>query len=491
CPLNACVVPGPGARETRQSQWPQSLAAGDRSAAGKGGAVGRGADLPRPGPPPPYLACSGLLDEAELTQCGDPVVEADLLGDKAVFDLQHGDPSESHHLAGAGRQFAERHVVERRAGVRAAAFPLADHVVALGDQVGGAPEVQVRERGAELSRELADRLSAAQRRVQRVLEPDVRGGELVDDGGVVVLAPELGEPAADDGLVLLDRHRSFPSLPWVSAAPCSVRAHPADGQRGRLVRRRRGISVVENRQGPGAAPAWSTRSHNWCRPAMPSFGYDRYRREATVQGDRYSRSAISPLVRPRLARMTISCCCGVSAAVRRRRVDEAAKRGPLGVPADYPAVPAGGSRSAHAAPRDDLPPRRDGAAHRAGGRRRPAVTPGGVGGRGGVSRTRSEYLYGLSRTSAASSTRAPLPGRLPGQRQSRAVASSAPLTSLRGAVTPASSCRAACWRALRAPVRGRPVSRGAGVCGAGASGSFSSRSRSCARARASRRETCI
>jgi len=40
--------------------------------------------------------------------------------------------------------------------------------------------------------------------VQGVLEADVGCGQLVDDGGVEALAPELGEPAADDRLVLLD-----------------------------------------------------------------------------------------------------------------------------------------------------------------------------------------------------------------------------------------------------------------------------------------------
>jgi len=38
--------------------------------------------------------------------------------------------------------------------------------------------------------------------VQGVLEADVGGGEFVDDGRVELLAPELGEPAPDDGLVL-------------------------------------------------------------------------------------------------------------------------------------------------------------------------------------------------------------------------------------------------------------------------------------------------
>ena len=87
--------------------------------------------------------------------------------------------------------------------MRAAALPLADDVVALGDQVGGPPEAQVGEGGAELRGEGPDLCAAAARRVQRVLEADVRRREFVNDGRVEVLAPELGEPARDDGLVLL------------------------------------------------------------------------------------------------------------------------------------------------------------------------------------------------------------------------------------------------------------------------------------------------
>ena len=45
---------------------------------------------------PEPSVCSGLGDEAELTECGDAVVEADLLGDEAVFDLQDGDTGKPH-----------------------------------------------------------------------------------------------------------------------------------------------------------------------------------------------------------------------------------------------------------------------------------------------------------------------------------------------------------------------------------------------------------
>src|SRR5690349_2368707 len=97
-----------------------------------------------------------------------------------------------HRLACPGRQGADRPVVERVAGLGAAALPLADHVVALGDQVSRAPEVQVREGSAEPGGELPDFLAAAAGGMQRVFEADVGGGEFVDDSGVEVLAPELG-----------------------------------------------------------------------------------------------------------------------------------------------------------------------------------------------------------------------------------------------------------------------------------------------------------
>ena len=45
----------------------------------------------------------GLADEAELAECGDAVVEADLLDDEAVLDLQDGSAGEPHHLASVSR----------------------------------------------------------------------------------------------------------------------------------------------------------------------------------------------------------------------------------------------------------------------------------------------------------------------------------------------------------------------------------------------------
>src|SRR5262249_42710388 len=171
----------------------------------------------------------GRGDEAELPQDRDAVVEADFLGDKAILDLEDGGAGKAHRLAGGGWQRADRHVVERVAGMCAAAFPLADDVVALGDEIGGTPEVEVGEGRAELLGEGADLLASPAGCVQRVLEPDVRCGDLVDDSRVEVLAPEFGEPAPDDGLVLLDRHGSVPSWYRWPAAPFRSAHTPKTG----------------------------------------------------------------------------------------------------------------------------------------------------------------------------------------------------------------------------------------------------------------------
>src|SRR5919112_5779895 len=77
---------------------------------------------------------SALGDQAELTEHGDTVVQAYLLGDQTVLDLKDGGAGKSHRLAGVRlRQAAKRQVGHRGAGVRATADPLADDVVALGD----------------------------------------------------------------------------------------------------------------------------------------------------------------------------------------------------------------------------------------------------------------------------------------------------------------------------------------------------------------------
>ncbi len=55
----------------------------------------------------------------------------------------------------------------------------------LGDQIGRSRKAQVGERGAEPGRERAHLVPAAARRVHRVLEPDIRRCELINDIRVV------------------------------------------------------------------------------------------------------------------------------------------------------------------------------------------------------------------------------------------------------------------------------------------------------------------
>jgi hypothetical protein len=81
-------------------------------------------------------------------------------------------------------------IVERGAGVGPATLPLPDDVAALGDEVGGCPEAEIGERPAKPQRELSHLVAPPKRLVQRVLEPDVWRGQLVDDARVEVAAPE-------------------------------------------------------------------------------------------------------------------------------------------------------------------------------------------------------------------------------------------------------------------------------------------------------------
>jgi hypothetical protein len=147
-----------------------------------------------------------LRDEAELLEDRDVVTEADLLGDLAVDDLDHGGADELHPPARVRRQGADGEVVERGARVRPAALPLPDDVVALDDEVGSRAEAEIGEGLAKRQRELAHLFTAAEGPVQRVVEADVGRRELVDDVRVEVAAPEVRQPASHDRLVVLDRH---------------------------------------------------------------------------------------------------------------------------------------------------------------------------------------------------------------------------------------------------------------------------------------------
>src|SRR5215470_11465123 len=108
-----------------------------------------------------------------------------------------------HLPTGRGRQRAYQEVAEGRTGVRTAAFPLADDIVAFRDQIRRAPEVEIGECSAEIGHECLDVVTAAPWLVQGILQEHVGRGELIDDAEIAGLAPELGEPLTDNSLVVL------------------------------------------------------------------------------------------------------------------------------------------------------------------------------------------------------------------------------------------------------------------------------------------------
>src|SRR5450631_1692174 len=86
------------------------------------------------------VASSNDGDEAQLGQRCDPVVQALLFDNPSVFETQYRRPGEMHLPARSRWESADEKVVESRPGMRATAFPTTDNVVALGNQVGSAPE---------------------------------------------------------------------------------------------------------------------------------------------------------------------------------------------------------------------------------------------------------------------------------------------------------------------------------------------------------------
>src|SRR5262249_50739158 len=134
---------------------------------------------------------SGGVEQPELGQGGNAVVQADLLDDLAVLELEDGHAGEVHLPARVGGQAAGQEVLEGRTGVGPAALPLPDDIVALGDEVGRAPEFHVGERNAEIHHERLDILAAFPRLMQRVFQQHVRRGDLVDHIQVEDFAPEV------------------------------------------------------------------------------------------------------------------------------------------------------------------------------------------------------------------------------------------------------------------------------------------------------------
>src|SRR4051794_581813 len=143
---------------------------------------------------------SGGAEQPQLGQGGDPVIQVDLLDDPAALEFEDGDASEVHLPARVGGQAASKKVREGRTSVSATTLPLADDIVAFGDEIGRAPEVEIGKRSAEISHEGLDVVAPLPRLVERVFQQHVRRGNFVDHTQVAGSALEVSEPAADNSL---------------------------------------------------------------------------------------------------------------------------------------------------------------------------------------------------------------------------------------------------------------------------------------------------
>src|SRR3984957_21024781 len=120
---------------------------------------------------------SCCADETELLQGSYPVVKTDFLKDLSVLEFQHGRAGELHLAAGVGRQRSSQEVAERLPGMRSAAFPSADDVVAFRDEIRAAPEVEVGGRFPKARHERLDAFTATSRFVERILQEHVGRSE--------------------------------------------------------------------------------------------------------------------------------------------------------------------------------------------------------------------------------------------------------------------------------------------------------------------------
>src|SRR5215813_11594724 len=99
------------------------------------------------------LLRSGRLDQPKLGQRGHAIVETDLLDDLTVDHLQHRGAGEVHLPAGRSREAADQEVVEGWTSMDTPAFPLTNDIVAFGDEIRRAPEIEIRECGTEIGHE--------------------------------------------------------------------------------------------------------------------------------------------------------------------------------------------------------------------------------------------------------------------------------------------------------------------------------------------------
>src|SRR5215472_14237468 len=154
---------------------------------------------------------SGSFQDAKLLKRGHPVVEANFLCDLAVLDAEHGCAREPHLPARCRWQGAHEEVAEGGSGVRAAAFPATHHIVTLGDEVRGAPEVKVGERRTELHHKVPHVVATTARSMERVLKKHIGRCEFVDDFWLPWIAPEPIEPTTHNRLVVLFARHFRPS----------------------------------------------------------------------------------------------------------------------------------------------------------------------------------------------------------------------------------------------------------------------------------------
>jgi hypothetical protein len=103
----------------------------------------------------------------------------------------------------AGR-VADQEILERRAHMCAATFPLTDDVVTFGDQIGGTPGGRGPETPSEnrLYYKRFNVFTAATRRMQRILQERVGRGKFIDNIGIVGRSPQAGKPATEHCLVV-------------------------------------------------------------------------------------------------------------------------------------------------------------------------------------------------------------------------------------------------------------------------------------------------
>jgi hypothetical protein len=102
--------------------------------------------------------------------CGYTIIQADLFDDLAVFEAKHRRSCEMHFATSCGRQGASQKVAKCRAGVRTSCLPATDYIIALGDEVGSSPEIEIWESFPEVRHKRLDIITAATGLMQRVLQ---------------------------------------------------------------------------------------------------------------------------------------------------------------------------------------------------------------------------------------------------------------------------------------------------------------------------------